>query len=439
MHRTIANFKVTLALLLTIPLAAASGAARAAVAGVTGPTFDLTAKVDYISTGDGNSLMMWGYANGTSAMQYPGPTLIVNQGDTVTINLSNALPVTASIVFPGQSNVVTTGGTAGLLTAEAAPGASVSYRFQATQAGTYQYHSGTNPGVQVEMGLFGAIVVRPSTPNQAYAHAATAYDREYLFVLSEIDKRVHEQIAALSITNQVNDATTSTLDLTGYHATLWFINGRNAPDTMFPDSVPWLPTQPYGSMARMHPGERVLMRLVGAGRDLHPFHAHGNHFLQIAQNGRLLQSVASAGPDLGRFDYTIKTVPGETYEAIYTWTGKGLGWDIYGTDADGHPHTCTPDAEGHDVVTKEWCEDHNKPIPVTLPNQQDTAFGGFWSGSPYLGVFGSLPPGEGGLNPNSGFTFMWHSHTEVELTNDDIFPGGMMTMLIVEPPGVDIP
>jgi hypothetical protein len=28
---------------------------------------------------------------------------------------------------------------------------------------------------------------------------------------------------------------------------------------------------------------------------------------------------------------------------------------------------------------------------------------------------------------------MWHSHNEKEVTTDDIFPGGMMTMLIIEP------
>ena len=55
-----------------------------------------------------------------------------------------------------------------------------------------------------------------------------------------------------------------------------------------------------------------------------------------------------------------------------------------------------------------------------------------------MGAAGALPPGEGGLNPNSGYTFMWHSHTEKELTNNDIFPGGMLTMLIVEPPGTVI-
>jgi len=63
----------------------------------------------------------------------------------------------------------------------------------------------------------------------------------------------------------------------------------------------------------------------------------------------------------------------------------------------------------------------------------------FYSGSPYLGnLGGSLPPGEGGLNPNAGFSYMWHSHNERELVNNDVFPGGMMTMLIIEAPLVPI-
>ena len=80
-----------------------------------------------------------------------------------------------------------------------------------------------------------------------------------------------------------------------------------------------------------------------------------------------------------------------------------------------------------------------KPFPVILPNQQDLTFGGYYSGSPFLGVFGALPPGQGGLNLNAGYFHMWHSHTEKELINNDIFPGGMMTMVIIEPPGVPIP
>ena len=73
-------------------------------------------------------------------------------------------------------------------------------------------------------------------------------------------------------------------------------------------------------------------------------------------------------------------------------------------------------------------------FPVDPPHQQAVMNGQFYSGSPFLGTMGSLPPGEGGFNPNSGFLFMWHSHSEKEITNNDIFPGGMLTMMIIEPP-----
>ncbi|MEZ5476944.1 MAG: multicopper oxidase domain-containing protein [Thiolinea sp.] len=71
----------------------------------------------------------------------------------------------------------------------------VSYTFTATHAGTYHYHSGTNPGLQVEMGLTGAMIVRPATAGQAYEHAAdSAYDYEELFFLTEMDPLIHNEV-----------------------------------------------------------------------------------------------------------------------------------------------------------------------------------------------------------------------------------------------------
>jgi len=445
MKSIIGSIKHTVVALLILPLCLAGGMAWATVSGISGPAFNLTAKTGLLTTGDGNSLMIWGYANGAGNMQYPGPTLIVNQGETVTVTLTNNLSVTTSIVFPGQAGVIATGGTAGLLTTEAAPGATVTYSFTATNAGTYMYHSGTRPDVQVMMGMVGTLIVRPATAGQAYESADTSFDHEYLFLLSEVDKTLNEQVDFLTAQGNMNDATQATLDTSNFNATLWFINGRNGTDTLFPDFIPWMPHQPYGSLVRTHPAERVLLRVIGAGRDLHPFHTHGNNISVIAQDGRLLTSGApGVGADLARSEYTLKVVPGATYDAIFDWTGKGLGWDIYGgpqarAQDPALAHNCVDvDVDGYDDTTREWCADHTKDFPVVLPEQQNLVFGGFWSGNPFLGVFGNLPPGEGGLNPNAGFTYMWHSHTERELTNDDIFPGGMMTMLIVEAPGVPI-
>jgi hypothetical protein len=415
--------KKAVALLGCLGLLGLAGTAVAAVAGITGPTFNLTAKADWISTADANSVLVWGYANanGGDTMQYPGPTLIVNQGDTVTITLTNTLPVATSIVFPGQSGVTTTGGTTGLQTAEAAPGGEpVTYSFVASQPGTFQYHSGTQPALQVEMGLVGALIVRPAADKQAYDHPDTAYDREYLLVITEMDPYIHDQVAQGNLNPDTAD----------YFPVQWYINGRNGMDTLYGDNIPWMPTQPYGSLILAHPSERVLLRLVNAGRDAHPFHTHGNHINVVGRDGRMLESAPGAGPDLAWSDFTIKAVPGATYDGIFVWTGKGVGWDIYGAN---NGHTCTPDANGYDLVSKEWCADHNKPIPVTLPNQLDVTTGMAYSGSPYLGSAGALPPGSGDWNPFQGYFYMWHSHSEKELTNNDIFPGGMLTMFVVVP------
>src|SRR5262245_32207911 len=54
-------------------------------------------------------------------------------------------------------------------------------------AGTYLYGSGGDGGRQQAMGLYGALIVRPSTAGRAYESAATAYDVEAPLVLSAVD------------------------------------------------------------------------------------------------------------------------------------------------------------------------------------------------------------------------------------------------------------
>jgi len=433
----------------TLPCVLAPGLAmaQANIDGVEGTTFNLTTGDGYITSADGGSIYIWGYALDGGAMQYPGPTLIVNEGDTVTVNLTNNLSRAVSIVFPGQEGV-TASGTGGTLTSEAAPsGGAASYQFVASRPGTYMYHSGTEMDLQVEMGLVGALIVRPAGFNiasnrTAYGHPDSAYEHEYLFLLTEMDNSIHELV------EQGNFAA---VDTAAFHPTYWFINGRTAPDTLFAAGSGLFPHQPYNIVPRAHPGDRVLMRVIGAGRDRHPYHHHGNNSLEIARDGVLHESTLGAGADLSFSDYTIPVVPGGTYDAIFSWTGEGMGWDIYGS-GPGYEHgTCgasddqvnnrtgDPTPDGFHDQTWEYCADHGKPIPVSLPGLQDLTFGGFYSGSPYLGVSGSLPPGEGGLNANGGFYFMWHSHNEKEMINFDVFPGGMMTMFAVEPNGVPIP
>ena len=179
----------------------------------------------------------------------------------------------------------------------------------------------------------------------------------------------------------------------------------------------------------MHPGERVLVRVLNVGRNQHPLHLHGNHFDQIARDGRLLGLVSARTGAVAMHpvkDYTLNAIPGSTADLIWDWTGEGLGWDIYGHGPGDAP------VAGEDMSVHARVFANGTALPVVIPENQDLAFGGFYSGSPFIGNGGGLPIGEGGLNPEGGIVFMWHSHSERELTNNDIFPGGMLTMVIVE-------
>lgn len=425
---TMIKFKTGQAALVCLLICLLAGVSRAEIPGLDGPTFKLQARQGFIQGGDGTPLHLWGFADkNTGTVQYPGPTLIVNQGDVVTIELENLLPENTSMIFPGQVRSQILGATVpGAITGEVVPGGSARYQFKARRPGTYLYQSGTRPDLQVEMGMVGAIIVRPKgfDPNAptAYGTPETAYDREYLFLMTEMDARIHQAVefggtAELLGTDYLSD----------YFPNYWFLNGRNAPDTLSPAFAEWLPYQPYNCLPQMHPGERLLIRIAGGGRQSHPFHHHGAHSHVIAQDGVILDGrVDMPGMSYGYDVFTLSVEPGSTRDAIYEWTGAGIGFDIYGH------------APGDALEPNEDPADHGKPIPVTLPELQDLFFGGFWSGSPYLGKSGFLPPGEGGNNPTSAFVHIWHSHTEKELINYDVFPGGMLTFVLIQPPSVVI-
>jgi Multicopper oxidase len=534
-----------LASALTVWLAAGTGGeATAAVPGIVGGaptatavTFDLTASDAMISQPDGSYLYSWGYGckstpvgylpawsspgqaagaahSGTNAamppvcpqMQIPGPTMIVNEGQTVTVTLTNGLPIAAgntSIVFPGFQ-VTATGGTAGANAQEAQPQNCtptvvagnpvpcnvVTYTFVASKPGTYAYYSGSQADLQIDMGLYGAIIVLPaataastgckqgpySLAASAYDNIYTCYDREYLFQLSEMSAKVHQAAqaqvqacAATLIPNPAASCPTIAVETEPYRPDYFLVNGRSMPDDMDPHYFPAYVHQPYGANPHMLPGENMLIRFIGQGRIQHPFHIHGNHARVVARDGNLVVSatdIAASVPVLnqriaGPVLFTLPSVSGQTMDAVFNWTGKGLGWDIYGHAQDvtatgttypvgptaagnpsGDPHTCTPDANGFDLVTKEWCADHNKPIPVTPPDPIVVANGQWYSGTPYLGLQSAspnpLPPTGTRLVNDGGYAYMWHSHDEREITTQNVFPGGLMTMMIIDPPGTTI-
>jgi FtsP/CotA-like multicopper oxidase with cupredoxin domain len=390
----------------------------------TGPSYQLETSSGHINLPDGNTAYMYGYNLVGRPFQHPSPVLCVNQGDTVTITLTNTLKRDVSIMFPGQENVladgqpaqpqIDTGGTVTSLTNVAAKnGGTVTYSFVADRPGTFIYESGTDPDIQVHLGLFGAIIVRPSTastnPPGSQAGDALSYNRqdsafmsqaEFMVLLSEIDPYLNQ-----SIENGDNKAVVTQgtkFNMTNFHPRYWLVNGRGFPDTVADNGASWLPNQPYGALARIHENDQALTHYINVGTEDFPFHPHANNGTIIGRDGHPLQN--GSGADTSYEGFVINIGPGQTYDVQFSWN----------------------DAENYDPDTN--------PVPVVVPQVANQVFGMFYSGSPYLGVVGDQPPGNQSLNQCGEYYIISHNHALYQITSWGVNMTGPITYMRIDPP-----
>ena len=121
---------------------------------------------------------------------------------------------------------------------------SVTYTFTAGRPGTYLYESGTDVSKQIQMGLYGALVVRPA------GHPDQVNDRSRLGVqpgprvpLPALRGRPRRSTSRWSAADPIDWKT--------FKARYFMINGRSMPDTLAPNNASWLPNQPYGALVHI--------------------------------------------------------------------------------------------------------------------------------------------------------------------------------------------
>ncbi len=250
-----------------------------------------SASVPSSTGGPDLSVPMWGYAlctsagSGCGAVTVPGPELNVPAGDnTLTVHLLNGLPQATSLVINGLIKPMTpvwNDGTPGArpnltarvrsFDAEAAPNGTADYTWINVKPGSYLYQSGTQPQVQVQMGLYGAITknstdVTLASPAQAYV--GVPYDNQATLFYSEIDPTLHAAVADGSYGTA--PAPTSTLN---YQPKYFLINGKPYPAS---NSV----ISPAGS-----PGI-TLLRLFNAGLTTHVPMIQDTYWNVVAEDGK---------------------------------------------------------------------------------------------------------------------------------------------------------
>ncbi|MDX1812334.1 MAG: multicopper oxidase domain-containing protein, partial [Gammaproteobacteria bacterium] len=142
--------------------------------------------------------------------------IIVNQGDTVIVHVTNALPSTViNFKVPGLLDE----------SATVEPGQTQAYEFVATQAGSYVYYDENNGLIGRAMGLAGPLVVMPQDGSAAlYDNAPPEHQfaRQYTLLFQEMDSRI-------------NDAVTAGLtpDMSTFQPEFFFVNGLSYPNTVY--------------------------------------------------------------------------------------------------------------------------------------------------------------------------------------------------------------
>ncbi len=116
----------------------------------------------------------------------PGPTIEARVGDTVVVHFTNRLDEPTTIHWHGLRVPANMDG-GPHSQPPIAPGATFEYRFTVPDAGTFWYHPHMHESVQMERGLYGAIVVRGESEPRA--------DAEGLLVLDDLLLGADGQIA----------------------------------------------------------------------------------------------------------------------------------------------------------------------------------------------------------------------------------------------------
>lgn len=306
--------KYGVVLLAAVFLAATAGVASSV-------TYTLRVGLDNLVMPDNAVIPVWKIADaGTdNVLRFPGPTLVGTVGDNLVITLINGVPRDntpigtgngISLVIPGLGMPVAES-PAGSPLAQQGPvfvtpvvdnvslppravsftqmapadNGTITYRFSLSKPGTFLYQSGADPSVQVQMGIYGALIVRPANPGQAYDNAATAFDNEVVLLYSAIDPFLHHAVTDNTYgTDNVSPTTGQVLRSTiNYEPKYFLINGKpyqNQLDPLVQHHDP-LPIGPPG-------GNGTLLRFLNADLAAHAPCFLDTYVSVIAEDGNLL-------------------------------------------------------------------------------------------------------------------------------------------------------
>ncbi len=302
----------------------------------------------------------------------PGPILRWQEGERVTLRVTNHLAHDTSIHWHGMILPADMDGVPGISFAGIPPGETFTYQFDVRQNGTFWYHSHSD--FQEQTGVYGAIVIDPAEPDPV------GFDREHVVVLSDWSDEKPERIYAKlkkqsdyynfhqrtagdmwrdirqkglgqtlndrSMWNQMRMSDRDLSDVTGYTYT-FLMNGVTPDD---------------GWLGLFEHGEKVRLRIVNASAmTIYDVRIPGLRMTVVASDGQNIEPVT-----IDEFRIGVS----ETYDVVVKPSGD-RPYSIFAQSIDrtGYARgTLTPNAE--------WIADVPQMDPPALLGHRDMGMGG---------------------------------------------------------------
>lgn len=208
----------------------------------------------------------------------PGPVIVVDQGDAVVIDYTNALATPDTIHLHGIHEIpLGMDGVAGISQALVPQNGRFVYRFPADTPGTFMYHT-HNSEAQLDSGLYGAIVVRPAHPRPEERHLAHDF----------VEMLTGWQIQSAGENH-------------------WTINGKEYPAT---------------HALEVKRGDRMRIRWLSlTSEDTHTMHTHGHYQQIIARDAQPIET--------RDVEDTVALAPGQRVDVVVTADQQPGTWLVH--------------------------------------------------------------------------------------------------------------
>jgi FtsP/CotA-like multicopper oxidase with cupredoxin domain len=244
-------------------------------------------------------------SSASNIVRAPSPTIRVEEGDRVNIELENTHYFPHTIHFHGVDHDFEVNGSGNdgvpqVSGEPAMPGGTQTYSFTPEQAGSMFYHCHVQPNTHVLMGLQGMFNVEEErdnntvqtlnigggkvrNPSQAVEEE---YDNEYDMIYQGVDKELHNKIKESNDPRVIAEGINKEYDVTERDPDYYLLNGKSFPYTV------------RESQVIVEENETTKMRVLNSGSEGLSLHTHGHKPTATHYDGVKVEEVAQIQRDV---------------------------------------------------------------------------------------------------------------------------------------------